>query len=94
MKRVIVFAITATFILSMLAVDSYAWRRRQHYQHHKHSQKSSNQKKAAKLQSCQAKCDAKYGADGKKCKNLPLEEKITCREKGRSCRAKCWNKYR
>jgi len=90
MKKVIIYAIAATFIVSLFALDSHGWRRRHYYRHHKRTQKGNT----TKLQSCQASCDAKYGADGKKCKDLPLEEKISCREKGRSCRAKCWNKYR
>lgn len=90
MKKILTCAIAVTLTISLFAPVSHAWRKSYYYQHHKHVEES----KAEKLQQCQASCDEKYGADGKKCRKLPIEEKIKCREKGRSCRAKCWNEYR
>ena len=93
MKRVIIYAVAAIFIVSLVALNAHGWRREYRTKQRGRSQ-SYTIKNPDKFKGCQSACQNKYGLDGAKCKTMEIDAKKTCRQNNRSCRAKCWNKYR
>jgi hypothetical protein len=93
MKRVIIYAVAAIFIVSLFALNAHGWRRENRTKQRVRSQ-SYTIKNPDKFKGCQSACQKKYGLDGAKCKTMEIDAKKTCRQSSRSCNANCWNKYR
>jgi hypothetical protein len=92
MKKLLALAIASIFVIAAFASEADAWRRgyrkRQRTRYQSYTIKNPD-----RFKGCQTSCEKKYGKEGATCKELPLEEKKACRQKSRSCNAKCWNKY-
>ena len=92
MKKVIIYAVAATFIVSVFALTAHGWRR-EYRTRQRGRYQSYTIKNPDRFKGCQANCQKKYGVDGATCKEMDFAAKKTCRQKSRSCNAKCWNKY-